>query len=384
MTRRCLRALIALLALIEAACSSSESPPGAGNVGTNGGRGNTAVGGGGTLGSAGSGNGPLAGAGGVGGAPGVPATGGASAISGAAGSSAASAGAGGLGGSAVGGAAGASGAGGAGDATRSKGCGNAPTLVNSPGATINYNELTSAGLNRRYILRLPDDYDAEHAYRLVIAYHWGSGAASYVFDCNTEGVPCATTQSPFYGLLDLAENSTIFVAPDGIDAGWANTDDRDLTFTDDLLAELEADLCIDKTRIFANGFSYGAAMSSVVGCQRSNVFRAVALYAGGIDGISGPCPGNMPMAFYGGIGTGDDFERGQLAAEHFAEVNGCTAQAIPAPPNGGHACISYSGCSAERPVRFCPFDGGHTPSPRDSGQTMTWQPLEAWTFFSQF
>jgi poly(3-hydroxybutyrate) depolymerase len=245
--------------------------------------------------------------------------------------------------------------------------------MNSPSSTINYNMITSAGLNRRYILRHPTNYDNTRPYRLIIAYHWGSGTASQAFS------------DSFYGLWPLSNDSTIFVAPDGIDAGWANTDGRDLTFTDDMLAELESNLCIDRRRIFANGFSYGGAMSSVLACQRANVFRGVALYAAGINGISGPCtPGTTPIAYFGAIGTEDEFSKGQQAAEHFAEVNGCTAQTSPTPPAGGHVCFSYEGCSAGYPVRFCPFDGDHTATPLDSGQTTTWVPDEVWTFFSQF
>jgi len=268
---------------------------------------------------------------------------------------------------------------------RSAGCGKTPQLKNSPGTTISYNKITSASLNRQYILRYPPNYDNNHPYRLVLAYHWYSGSASQVFDCNTESIKCYTTQSPFFGLWNLAENSTIFVAPDGIDAGWANTDGRDLALTDDILRDVEADLCIDTSRVFANGFSYGGAMTALLGCQRANVFRAVAVYAGGISGMSGACTGTTPIAYYGATGTQDSgYSGGQKAVQHFAEVNGCTAQTLPTPPNGGHSCVSFAGCTSGHPVRWCPFDDIHTPSPRDPGQSSTWQPAEVWKFLTQF
>ena len=63
------------------------------------------------------------------------------------------------------------------------------------------------------------------------------------------------------------------------------------------------------------------------------------------------------------------------------------------PPQNGHTCISYAGCS--RPTRFCnfgsgednPFNpslGGHYPSAKDPGQTTSWIPAEAWSFITQF
>jgi poly(3-hydroxybutyrate) depolymerase len=248
--------------------------------------------------------------------------------------------------------------------------------------------IQSAGLSRKYILWLPENYDRNHPYRLVLAYHWYTGSAQQVVDCTTEGIRCYTTQSPFFGLWNLAKDSTIFVAPDGIDAGWANTNGRDLAFTDDLIARLEAELCIDTSRIFANGFSYGGAMSATLACARAKVFRAVAVYAGGL-GLSDPsksCGGDpVPIAYYGSHGTGDSgFKGGEAARDHFVQVNGCTPQTAALPPSGGHACTSYQGCSAGHPVRWCAFDEGHTPSPVDRGTTSTWNPAEVWSFFGQF
>jgi poly(3-hydroxybutyrate) depolymerase len=267
----------------------------------------------------------------------------------------------------------------------SKGCGKTPTLQSK--STIN---IKSAGLDRKYILWLPDNYDNKHPYRLILAYHWNTGSAQQVVDCHSETIDCATTKSPFFGLWDLANNSTIFVAPDGIDGGWANTNDRDLTLTDDILTQVEDDLCIDTSHVFANGFSYGGLMTAVLACARSEVFRAVAVYAAGlglgIDQRSPACDGKgLPMPYYASHGTGDwGFDTGQVARDYFAKLNGCTAQTPPRPPSGGHVCTSFEGCSAGHPVRWCGFDGPHTPTPVDRGQTESWNPKEAWTFFSQF
>lgn len=269
------------------------------------------------------------------------------------------------------------------DSSRSAGCGKAPTLQSKSTITIQ-----SGGLSRKYILWLPGNYDKNRPYRLVLAYHWYTGSAQQVVDCNSESIKCYTTQSPYFGLWNLSNDSTIFVAPDGIDAGWANTNGRDLTFTDDILKQIEADLCIDKTRIFANGFSYGGAMSATLACARPKVFRAVAVYAGGLR-LSDPgsaCSGEaVPIAYYASHGTGDSgFSGGQAAVNHFVQVNGCTAQTPALPPSGGHSCTSFQGCASGYPVRWCAFDGGHTPSPVDRGASATWNPKEVWAFFTQF
>ena len=266
-----------------------------------------------------------------------------------------------------------------------------PKSVPPPNTEMNYINITSSGQNRRYLLWYPDNYDNTHPYRLIIAYHWWSGSASQVFDCTTEGISCYTTQIPFYGLLDLADDSTIFVAPDGTGdpLGWPNGDGAQLVFTDDILEQVENDLCIDTTRIFANGFSYGGGMSYAIACDRADVFRAVAVYSGAE--LSGCRDGTQPIAYFASHGLDDGtctIDGGRRLRDHFVEVNGCTAQQPEEPADGSntHICTSYEGCSAGHPVRWCAFDGsnGHDPSPRDPGQSDTWNPGEVWDFFTQF
>ncbi len=260
------------------------------------------------------------------------------------------------------------------DAKASAGCGKAAALQNGT-ITIDSNG------QRSYILRAPSNYDSKHPYRLVIAYHWGSGSAEQVV------AGTGASESPFYGLLDLANNSTIFVAPVGLNAGWANTNGEDVAFTDAMLAQLEAGLCIDTGRIFATGFSFGASMSYAVACARPDVFRGVALYSGA--GLSG-CDGGMkPIAFYASHGVSDsvlDISNGQSLRDHFVQVNGVTAQNPPEPAvgSGTHICTTYTGGSPKYPVEWCAFDGDHTPNPHDSGQTTSWNPPQAWSFISEF
>jgi poly(3-hydroxybutyrate) depolymerase len=270
----------------------------------------------------------------------------------------------------------------------SAGCGKTPTLLKStppPNTKINYNKIGS----RQYILWYPDNYDNNHPYRLVFAFHWMTGSASQVFDCNTESIKCYTTQSPFYGHLKLANDTTIFIAPDGLNAGWANTNGQDVTFTDDMLKQVSDDLCIDMNRVFTNGFSYGAGMSFALACARPDVFRAVGIYAGGqLSGCSG---GNSPVAYYATHGLDDgtlNISGGRTMRDKFVKLNGCTPQDPPEPAKGSgtHTCTTYQGCSEGHPVEWCAFAGsnGHDPSPKDPGQSTTWNPAESWKFFTQF
>jgi poly(3-hydroxybutyrate) depolymerase len=349
------------------ATGSAGSAP-TGGTGTGGGAGLGAGGNLPTSGAAGS-----AAAGGVAGASGAAGSG----TSGASGSTSGGAGGSAAGAAGAGGnAAGAGGSAGGGGMTMSAGCGKARTLMNG-------RKTIQSGGNREYILRVPDNYDNTRPYRLIVAYHWLNGNANQVANGGGGG----STEDPYYGLWDLAENSTIFVAPEGLDAGWANTNGRDLALTDAILAQVQGDLCIDTTRIFATGFSYGAGMSYAVACARSNVFRGVALYAGAQ--LSGCMGGTMPVAYFHAHGLSDsvlNISQGRTLRDRFVMNNGCTAQNPPEPSvgSGTHTCTSYAGCSEGHPVRWCAFDGDHNPTQKDRNQSKSWIPGEAWEFISQF
>jgi polyhydroxybutyrate depolymerase len=218
-----------------------------------------------------------------------------------------------------------------------------------------------AGAAREYILELPEDYDPSRPYRLIFGWHWRGGTAEQVAD-------------GFYGLQERAEGSAIFVSAEGIDAGWANPGGSDIAFLDAMLARLEGDLCIDQSRIFSTGWSYGGMMSLAIGCARGDVFRAIAPMSGAL--YSGCVDGDAPVAYLGFHGDDDDvvpIANGVTARDVFVERNGCQPVEAAVEADG---CLRFEGCAAGAPVSWCEFDGGHTPAP-GSEQAI-------WDFFSQF
>jgi polyhydroxybutyrate depolymerase len=218
-----------------------------------------------------------------------------------------------------------------------------------------------AGTSRQYILELPDDYDSERPYRLIFGWHWRGGNAQQV-------------ANDFYGLQPLAADSAIFVSAEGIDAGWANTGGRDIAFLDAMLGRFKGELCIDESRIFSTGWSYGGMMSDAIGCARGDVFRAIAPMSGAL--YSGCEAGDAPVAFLGFHGTADNvvpIANGRTARDEFVERNGCQPAAAAVSEGG---CLRFQGCAAGSPVSWCEFNGGHTPAP-GSGPAI-------WDFFSQF
>ncbi|KAL2864493.1 alpha/beta hydrolase family esterase [Aspergillus lucknowensis] len=262
-------------------------------------------------------------------------------------------------------------------AARSSGCGAGQGL--SSGVQV----LTINGVERQYTLTVPDDYDTNNPYRLIIGMHWWGGTMTDVATGQTveEGVWA------YYGQEQLAEGTAIFVAPQGIDNNWYNEGGSDFMLVDEMISTVESALCVDTDLRFAIGFSWGGAMSFALSCRETEYpLRAITSIAG-----AGPyecSPGTSSIGYLGIHGISDDPDRGRTMRDLYITNNGCTGEEQPAPSAGSltHVKTEYQ-CSGP-PVTWITFDGGHQPAPYDGGTgdngSETFVSGEAWAFFSQF
>ena len=151
-------------------------------------------------------------------------------------------------------------------------------------ATSTTLHITSGGMNREYIIDIPADYDPTKPYRLVFSWHqaYGSdvGNANGQYPANN-GPNFDAAHYAFFGLKRAAADAgdtAIFVAPEGIgNLPWDYK--RDVVLFDDLLALVDANLCIDDSRVFSTGFSFGAMMSYALSITRQSKLRAVVAMA---------------------------------------------------------------------------------------------------------
>lgn len=272
----------------------------------------------------------------------------------------------------------------------SPGCGSEPTLI-TPGSTTTPIHLTVNNRQRQFFVSLPDNYNSSHPYRLILTLHALGGTASQVVS-GTGGY------LPFYGLPPLVagegegdgDGGAIFVAPDGLNNGWANQGGEDVAFLREAMAAVEADVCVDRDLRFSTGFSYGAAMSYSLACSLGREMRAVAALSGN-DFISGCDGGSEPVAYYGQHGTRDSVlpvSGGRAMRDRFVRNNGCSTDGVverePPQGSGERVKIVYEGCQEDKPVVWVLFDGDHTPTPVEAGAGETWTPRETWEFFRQF
>ena len=244
----------------------------------------------------------------------------------------------------------------------SSGCGmTAPALGPSNPQTITVTDSTGASAARQFYVSIPADYDPTKAYPLVFAWHYAGGTAATLAGTGFSG--------GYYGVQPKLPEA-IYVAGQGLDStpgddttsGWPNTNGGDLAFFDALVPWLESKLCVDTTRLMSTGMSYGGIMTDLLGCQRPDVLRAVAVMSGALYsfGRSSACKSHDVAAWitHGTADTTVDISGDETARDQFLADNHCGATTSAVDPS---PCTSYDGCDSGYPVVWCPVDGeGHT------------------------
>jgi poly(3-hydroxybutyrate) depolymerase len=264
--------------------------------------------------------------------------------------------------------------------TCSEGCGKDLTDLTSGTYTIN-----SAGLSREYIISIPQNYDKNKPYRLIFGMHCMGSSDTGVVSSN------------YYGLKTYAANDNvpvIFVAPQGYtDSMPWRSDNKDHIFFNDMLNLFKSKLCVDTSRIFSCGFSFGAMFTYSLSLAYQDDLRAVAVYAPANYNIYIPTNTHKPIAYYQTTGTQDgtcpwvNSDSTQTGGKYcllgHIQDNGCTVPSnIPLATGGTHVTTEFSGCNPGYPVVFGSFVGGHTDTVNENG--VNWIAKETWDFFMRF
>ena len=284
------------------------------------------------------------------------------------------------------------------------------TAVSGGLSTSHRLTITSGGASHEYIIDIPADYSSTHPYRLIFSWYqaYGSdtGNATGLYPA-FNGPNFNATNYAYYGLhreAMAANDPAIFVAPAGSgNTPWDFT--RDSKLFDDILAQVDAALCIDDSRVFATGFSFGAMMTYALSITRQTKLRAVVAMAAANYNLPGePTDSNAaPIAYMGTTGMSDgtcpyvnsDASKtgGKWCAINHATDNGCTIPTTITTTTTGskkYVCYDFAGCKAGYPVKMCTFDGAHTPASVDDGTNTgddglkAFIPPLAWQFIAQF
>lgn len=244
--------------------------------------------------------------------------------------------------------------------------------------------ITSGGEQRTYIIDIPADYDKDKPYRLFYCSHWIGSTSEEVVGQN------------YYFLKPLAtaaNEPAIFIAPQSQGSTWQQ---KDHALFDNILAMAKENLCIDESRVFATGFSFGGMITYSLSTNHQKQIRAAVGIGPANYNIWLPNPKlTDPIAWMQTTGMTDDrtpwidgnsTTRGaKFIALEKAKDNGCAIPAdIPVSRQNAHLCYDFQGCRAGYPVKVCTWNGGHTNIASDPGSRVNWIPEESWKFFTQF
>ncbi len=162
--------------------------------------------------------------------------------------------------------------------------------------------LMAGGRERTYRLHLPPAFDGQRPLPLVLVLHGGGGTAHGVADitgfsakADKEGFivvyPNGTGRHPDRLLTWNAFNCCGYALDHNVD---------DVGFIRALLDKLEAELNIDRKRVFVTGISNGGMMAYRLACELSDRIAAIAPVAGALNGaICNPAVPVSVIIFHG-------------------------------------------------------------------------------------
>ncbi len=232
-----------------------------------------------------------------------------------------------------------------------------------------------AGTDRTFILDVPGNLTAGQAVPLLFDFHGFGHSGAGVW-----------AVSKFRDLAE--EHRFITVYPTGLPVvlellgrkhrapGWQmapGKGNRDLAFTRAMLAMIEASYCIDRSRVYATGFSNGAFFSSLLGCEMSETFAAVAPVSGGV--LRSECKPARPVPILIQHGTRDELiplSMARAGRDQWLSADGCES-AEPMPVD--RACTVYDACREGSTVTYCEEEFPHTWPPQATGRI--------WSFFQR-
>lgn len=169
------------------------------------------------------------------------------------------------------------------------GCQKSPVPLSAFSPGDHYLNVNAGGLQRHYIVHVPQGYDGQKSLPVVIVLHGGGGTAKGTMEMT--GMADKADQAGF--LAVFPEGTTPFPSQppkfstnpqlwnDGSGRGHAgkrNVDD--IVFINALLDDLVSKFNVGQQRIFATGFSNGASMTFRVGAELSHRIAAIAPVSG--------------------------------------------------------------------------------------------------------
>jgi polyhydroxybutyrate depolymerase len=220
----------------------------------------------------------------------------------------------------------------------SDGCGKAAGQ-----ALASYVQKTLGGSTRTYKVYLPTGYEPMRAYPTIVLGHGCGGGG---------GLPFPIEQA--------SKTDAIVVALKSVgDCFEYSPTGPDVTYFDQVLAEVETNHCVNKSKVFMAGFSSGSWLTHTLGCVRAGIIRGQGNASGNQVNLTN-CKGPIAAMFAHDLNDDQNsYAGGEKARDRILKMNGCSlTDTVPYDYDGDPAtpstCVSYTGCMPGYPVVWCP------------------------------
>ena len=220
----------------------------------------------------------------------------------------------------------------------------------------------TVGVTPRYALvHIPTRWDGKTAVPVVLSFHGLGSAADQ-----------QRTNDGFVAKSD--EQSFIVVHPQAggtlgnLGAAWNLDGTSEVDYVTALLDDLEGRTCVDPSRVYATGLSYGGAMTDLLACNMADRIAAAAPVSAYLPKI--PCKPSRPVPMISFHGVEDEllpYDGGGRSSQvpfeawgsDWAKRNGCRGAAKERQYEPTVEELAYSGC--EQPVDlYRVHENGHT------------------------
>lgn len=220
---------------------------------------------------------------------------------------------------------------------------------------------------RSYLLALPKDFQSERTYKLLLVFH-GSGGDS----AGMQQLAAFETLSSDY--IVAYPQSEQVEWNEGCDCNIAHRlGADDLGFVDQVIADIALRYRLMPGEVYAAGFSQGALFSQNLACNRSEVFKAVAVVAAPMSvQLAASCNPTQPVSIMMAMGKQDNVlpyngythaNFGLISAEAaialFARLNKSPALPIRKTLAEGQVELTAYSNGAQKAELYAITQGGH-------------------------
>ncbi|MCF8234059.1 MAG: T9SS type A sorting domain-containing protein [Bacteroidales bacterium] len=265
-----------------------------------------------------------------------------------------------------------------------------------------YDTITHDGIQRNFILYVPDSYDPAEETPLLFNLH-GYGSNAFEQMHYGDFRPIADTSA----FLLVHPNGTVDnVGNTHWNVGWGTSSVDDVGFISALIDSLSTNYMIDPEKIYSTGMSNGGFMSYLLACELSNRIAAIASVTGSMTkGLPNSCSPDHPMPVMEIHGTADFVvpydgalwvESIEAVLNYWVDFNACDSTPIitdmPDNDTTDGSTVEHQrfmhGDNGVEVEHFKVIGGGHTwPGSAYGGQGTNRDidaSAEIWAFFSKY